>query len=140
MLKRFYLDTSVWRDYFEDRSDGIRPLGEFASRFLQDCIACHCTLLYSETVLYELGRDYSAEKIRELFSPLAESLEFAEISKEQDREAKSLVPFKRPAHYADILHAILARDCKAIMIARDRHFDCLEDIVAVLKPEEVHFE
>lgn len=25
--KKFYVDTSVWRDYFEDRSDGIRPFG-----------------------------------------------------------------------------------------------------------------
>lgn len=34
MAKRFYIDTSIWCDYFEDRNDGIRPLGLFAHNFL----------------------------------------------------------------------------------------------------------
>ena len=30
MKRRFYLDTCIWRDYYENRSDNFRPLGEWA--------------------------------------------------------------------------------------------------------------
>ena len=36
MAKKFYLDTAIWRDYFEDRGDGTRPIGEFAFQFLRN--------------------------------------------------------------------------------------------------------
>ena len=27
---KYYLDTSIWRDYYENRSDKFRPWGEWA--------------------------------------------------------------------------------------------------------------
>ena len=68
MGEKFYLDTAIWRDYFEDRKDGIRPLGEFAFQFLKNCEKKGCKVLYSELVVYELKRDYSDEKIKMVFS------------------------------------------------------------------------
>lgn len=31
---RFYLDACIWGDYWENRSDNFRPLGEWAFRYL----------------------------------------------------------------------------------------------------------
>ena len=83
MHTKFYLDTAIWRDYVEDRGDGIRPLGEFAFRFLRDCEINECKVLYSELVLHELRRDYSDDKINEMLAPFRELLIKVEISNEQ---------------------------------------------------------
>lgn len=140
MEQRFYLDTAIWRDYFEDRKDGIRPLGEFAFRFLKDCEKKGCIVLYSETVVHELKRDYSDERIQQVFSPFRHFLEVVPISKEQYLESKKLAKLKNESHESDILHSILARDNNAVLITRDFHFETLRDIVEIKVPEEVTFD
>jgi len=74
MQKRFYVDTAIRRDYFEDRKDSIRPLGEFAFQFLKCCGAEGCLVLYSEFVVYELRKDYSEEEINLVFSSFMDFL------------------------------------------------------------------
>ncbi len=133
------MDTAIWRDYFEDRKDGIRPLGEFAFQFLKNCEKEGCMVLYSETVVHELRRDYSDEKIKQVFSSFEHFLEIVPISNEQYSEAKELTAIKRDSHESDILHSILARDNKAVLVTRDFHFESLQDIVEVKAPEEVTF-
>src|SRR3989344_2372062 len=131
MGEKFYLDTAIWRDYFEDRKDGIRPLGEFAFQFLKNCEKKGCKVLYSELVVYELKRDYSDEKIKMVFSSFQNLLVKVNISHEQHLEAKELTKQKKDSHQSDILHAVLARDNKAVLVARDVHFECLRDLVEI---------
>src|SRR3989344_1076940 len=69
MEKRFYLDTSIWIDYVEDRGDGIRPLGEFAFRFLKYCEERDLEILVSDIVILELQKILSKERINEGFFP-----------------------------------------------------------------------
>jgi predicted nucleic acid-binding protein len=140
MAQRFYLDTAIWRDYFEDSKDGIRPLGEFAFQFLKNCEKNACTVFYSETVVHELKRDYSDEKIKQVFSSFKHFLEIVPISNEQYSEAKELAGIKTESHESDILHSILARDNKAVLVTRDFHFETLQDIVEIRAPEEVTFD
>jgi predicted nucleic acid-binding protein len=140
VLQKFYLDTAIWRDYFEDRKDGIRPLGEFAFQFLKNCDKKGCKVLYSGTVVHELKRDYSDEKIKQVFSSFEHFLEIVPISNEQYLEAKKLAKVKIESHESDILHSILARDNKAVLITRDFHFETLRDIVEIKAPEEVTFD
>ncbi len=140
MTKRFYLDTAIWRDYFEDRKDNIRPLGEFAFQFLRNCDKNDCTVLYSETVVHELKRDYSDEKIKQIFSSFEHFLKFVPISNEQYLEAKKLAKVKIESHESDILHSILARDNNAVLVTRDFHFNTLQDVVEIKLPEEVTFD
>ena len=140
MAQRFYLDTAIWRDYFEDRRDGIRPLGEFAFQFLRNCDKQGCMILYSELVVHELKRDYSDEKIKQVFSPFNHFLEIVSISDAQYLEAKKLANIKRDSRESDILHAILARDNGAVLITRDFHFETLRDIAEIKMPEEVTFD
>lgn len=140
MQQKFYLDTAIWRDYFEDRKDGIRPLGEFAFQFLKNCEKKGCVVLYSEFVVHELRKDYSDEKIKLVFSSFKDFLVEVPISSEQYSEAKKLARQKKDSHETDILHAILARDNKAVLVTRDAHFDCLRDIVEISTPEEITFD
>lgn len=140
MEQKFYLDTAIWRDYFEDRKDGIRPLGEFAFQFLKNCEKKDCKVLYSETVVHELRKDYSDKRIKQVFSSFEHFLEIVPISNEQYLESKKLTRIKTESHESDILHAVLARDNKAVLITRDFHFETLRDIVEIKAPEEVTFD
>ncbi len=140
MAKRFYLDTSIWRDYFEDRRDNIRPLGELAATFLQECRARGCKILYSRLTIKELLRAHSAQEIDEAFSAFEGSLVFVEISDAQLAEARRFEVTRTESHASDITHAIVARDNGAVLVARDRGFSCLLDLVEVRKPEEVIFD
>lgn len=139
MQRRFYLDTAIWRDYFEDRRDGIRPLGEFAFQFLKKCIESGAEILVSDAVIFELEARLSKERVKEIFSSFrsiirkvaADVGQVSEARKEWQKRNKAL-PFK------DALHAIIARDNNAVLVARDNHFfDMLTSIVEVKKPEEI---
>src|SRR3989338_3102580 len=140
MERRFYVDTSVWRDYFEDRNDGIRPLGEFAFGFLKNCETNKCKILYSELILSELREKYSDEKIMEMLSPFKKLLAIAELSSKQLLESKMLASKIKEVPQPDILHAIFARDNGAVLITRDRHFDYLRDIAEIKMPEQIIFD
>jgi len=135
----FYLDTAIWRDYFEDRKDNLRPLGEFAFRFLKNCERNGCIVLYSEAVVQELETYFSKGKVTEVFSSFTEFLREVPISDAQISKARKIVTRIEGTHLKDALHAILARDNGAVMVARDRHFDVLVDFVEVAKPEDIHF-
>lgn len=139
MAGKFYLDTSIWRDYFEDREDNLRPLGEFAFRFLKECGKKDCAVLYSDLVVAELESHYSKESVAEVFSSFKHFIVKVPISSAQIAEARKIVSSTVGTHLKDATHAILARDNGATIIARDRHFDALTDIVEVAKPEDVHF-
>ena len=139
MVKRFYLDTAIWRDYFEDSKDGIRPLGEFAFQFLKNCEKKGCKVLYSSLVVQELKSDYSNERVAEVFSPFKHFLVEVPISNEQISEARKILPSAEGTHLKDALHAVLARDNDAVMVTRDKHFDALSHFVEVARPEDIHF-
>ena len=52
---RYYFDTCIWRDYFEDRSDGKKPLGELALAFLQEIVMNGDRIVISDMVREELS-------------------------------------------------------------------------------------
>ncbi len=140
MQKRFYLDTSIWRDYFEDRTDSIRPLGELVASFLQECRARGCKILYSDLILRELSNVFSLEQIRNFFSAFEDNLVQVKPSVVQRLEGESIARERPETHSADALHAVMARDHQAVLVARDHGFECLRDLVEVRKPEEVIFD
>ncbi len=137
--RRFYVDTCIWRDFEEDRKDGIRPLGEFAFQFFKNCEKNDCKVLFSELVVQELKSDYSIEKVQEVFSSFMQILLKVSASHEQISEARAISKTIKETHLKDVLHAILARDNKAIMVTRDKHFDVLSSFVEIAKPEDIYF-
>ena len=131
--KRFYVDACVWRDYFENRGDGIRPLGEFAFGFLSKCSDKKCLIVYSELTLLEL-KDFDG-KMREVISEFGNKmLEVPVLGKEVEEAVKISKERKLPTN--DAIHSLIARDNGAIIITRDFHFQELLDIAEAKAPEE----
>ncbi len=137
-MNKYYLDTSIWVDYFEDRKDNLKPLGEFAYIFLKTCITKNNIIIYSELVIFELTSIYSYFP-NKIFSSFEKIMCNSKISPKQIQEAEK-ISRERKIPFNDCLHAIIARDTNAMLITRDKHFNSLLDIVESLKPEEVIFE
>ena len=136
--KRFYIDTSIWRDYYENRSDKFRPLGDWALRFINKVLENGDYILYSNFVIEELKVKYCEEEINKILEIVSKRnlLLKVDISGFQAKEA-AVISKQRNVAFGDGLHAILARDNNAIMITRDKHFLELTDISEVKKPEEL---
>ena len=63
-MKKYYLDACIWRDYFENRSDNFRPLGEWAFRLIKKIIDEGGLFVISDHLINELERyDFSKDKI-----------------------------------------------------------------------------
>jgi predicted nucleic acid-binding protein len=133
---KYYIDTSIWRDLHEDRKDRFRPLGDWAFELFRKIRENNEIVVFSDLIVDELSKDYDTGTIRNIFTIASGNLEKAKITKHQVIEAKNQrklfsVPF------GDILHSIIARDNNAIIVTRDHHFEELQHIVDVKKPEEL---
>lgn len=138
MANRFYIDTCIWRDYYENRSDNFRPLGEWALKFLKEAVNNDDLILYSDLTIKELCTKYTPEEIKNIFEVIEKRdiLTQVNIIEPQVKEAM-LIRTKRNLAFGDVLHAILARDNNAMLITRDEHFLELNDLVTIKKPEEL---
>jgi len=138
VMAKFYLDTCIWRDYYENRSDKFRPLGEWAAELINRAKKGADFIIYSDAVIKELSNYYSPGEIQKILS-IAKDRGFlikANVAPWQCLEARK-VSTKRGVSFGDALHAIIARDNCAVLISRDKHFLELSDIAPVRKPEEL---
>ena len=136
MVRKFYIDTAIWRDLHENRKDRHKPLGELAFELFRKIRVNKEKILYSDFVVKELSSAYDKKTINKLFKNASRLLEKAEINEKQVRKAEALckelnIPF------GDALHGILARDNNAVMVTRDRHFKKLSNKIDVKKPEDL---
>ena len=136
MAEKYYLDTSVWMDYYEDRKDPSKDIGEFAFSLLSKLLASKSRIVVSTFLLRELETAYSLDKIRGLAMHFEKLMEKVGVSDEQREEAKKIAQ-ERGIPQGDVIHAIIARDNHAILVSRDKHFQLLKDICEVAKPEEL---
>ena len=135
-MEKYYLDTSVWMDYYEDRKDSSNDLGDAAFRLLSKLLASKSRIVVSTFLLRELETAYSLDKIRGLALPFEKLMEKVDVSDKQREEAKKIAE-ERGIPKGDVIHAVLARDNKAILVSRDKHFQLLKDIFEAVKPEEI---
>lgn len=136
---KYYLDTCIWRDHYENRlGRNGRPLGLYASRLFEHILKKRHTLLYSEFTIRELKIDFDEEEINNMLKILfiSKILEKVEVC-EKDYKAAKIIGIERDIPKGDVLHAILARKSKAILVSQDSHFQKLKDIVEVKRPEEI---
>ncbi|MBU2477368.1 type II toxin-antitoxin system VapC family toxin [Candidatus Micrarchaeota archaeon] len=137
MEKKFYLDTCIWIDYLEDRKNGIKPLGELAFQFLRKCRKEKSTIIVSDVMRKELYKHIAKEEIEKRLLDFSDLIIEVKHSQEQFDEAHLFwVKTKKEFPQADILHAIISRDQKAVLISRDKHFAEI-DIVEFHFPEEL---
>jgi len=137
MAEKYYLDASIWIDLYEDRK-GYQgePLGEFALKLFSLIKAKNKTLVLTDFLIRELESNYSIEEINGMVKPFEKITKKILVTKEQREEAKKIAQ-ERNLPPGDVLHAIIARDHKLILITRDKHFKELKDIAEHYKPEEL---
>lgn|SRR3989338_249855 len=134
---KYYIDACIWRDYFENRSDNFRPLGEWAFKLIKKAINEGELIIYSDLVVEELKKEYSDNQIIEMFSIVPiELLSKVEISEKQVLNS-AILSRKLNIPRKDMLHAVLAKDNEAILVSRDKHFHQLERYVDVKQPEDL---
>ncbi|MFA5887696.1 MAG: PIN domain-containing protein [Candidatus Nanoarchaeia archaeon] len=136
MQKKYYLDTCIWIDYFENRKDRFRPLGEWAFQLLRQITEEEDIVLFSRIVIKELKRVYNEQEIESIFSIIPKELLLeAEVFSKQIAEAEIRAKILGiPTN--DVIHLIIARDNNAILVTRDKHLLFLDDI-EIRMPEEL---
>lgn len=140
MAKTYYLDTCVWRDFFEDRlGRSGKPLGGYAAQLFLKILKDKDSILFSESLIWELKKRYTLEEIQQIMSLLFHTQVLKRISttKEEFLEAKNLAR-NRNLPLIDCLQVIQARNHDAVMVSQDKHIiECLKDIVKTIRPEQI---
>ena len=128
LSKRFYLDTAIWLDLFENRDEPNLPKGKWSSELISKIVKNDDIIIYSDNNIFELiVVGYSQYELEKMFKSLRPILLFVESTEKQIGLAKDL-SFKRNVPKRDALHALIARDNKAILVTFDKHFQMLLDI------------
>ena len=136
MLKNFYFDTSIWLDLIEERDEPNLPKSELAHKLLNKITRNSDKILYSDVILFELNvLGYSSYEVNDLFESIRPLLIFVESTEKQMRKAKDLA-LKRNVPKRDALHALIARDNKAILVTLDKHFQKLLDVIKSGRPQD----
>lgn len=136
MQQKYYLDTSIFIDYYENRSDRFRPLGEWAQRLLAMIQSSGDILLISDILISELKNHFPKDDLNKILTGFYLAIEHMEFDEHQLHEAR-ILSRERNVPVGDALHAIISRDCDAILVTRDKHFLELTDISAPKKPEDL---
>ena len=115
---KYYVDACVWLDYFEDRKDNLKPLGDFAFQFFKKCLKKHDKILFSKMVVFELKNN---------------GLDFFQVSKDFDLIIEEVFPSKNDLNkikqfsvekqipFGDAFHYILSKTNNAVLVSRDSH-------------------
>lgn len=137
MPQKYYLDTSIWIDLYEDRKGYKKePLGDYAWELLALIKAKRSILIITDLLIKELEMNYSVEEINGMMKPFESIIEKVMTTKEQ-RDKANKIAEERKLPRGDVLHAILSRDHNLIFVSRDKHFKKLEDISKHYKPEDL---
>lgn len=136
MIERYYIDTSIWIDIYEDRKGfNGEPLGEYGLRLLSYILLMNAKIVVTNILIKEMECKYAMEKIRGMMKPFEDIIEIIIADENQTKEARK-ISLERCVPYGDALHAVIARDTKCILITRDRHFLRLADISESHAPED----
>ena len=91
--------------------------------------------MFSNNNFFELiTLGYTKYEINSFLNPFRKSIYYVWSTEKQFRKAKDLA-LKRNIPKRDALHALIARDNKAVLITLDKHFQYLRDIVKIERPQ-----
>ena len=137
MAEKYLIDTSIWVDLYEDRKGYAgEPLGDFAFKLFGMIKAKQNKIVITDLTIRELEMNYSIPEINGMMKPFEAIMEKVIASEDQRDEAKKIAE-ERNVPKGDALHAVIARDNKFVLIARDKHFKQLTDISQHHKPEDI---
>ena len=135
-MKKYYLDTSIWLDFFERRDEPNIPKGRWARALIKKITKDSDKILFSDNNFLELiSIGYLEFGIKEILQLLGAIIIFIESTEKEIGKAKDLAQ-KRNIPKRDALHALIARDNNAILVTLDNHFKKLIDITKPYSPQE----
>ena len=135
-MVNFYLDTSIWLDLFENRNEPNFPKCENAKKLIAKIIQDNNRIIVSNNNFFELiTLGYTKYEIKLSLNQFGRTIYYVWSTGKQFRKAKDLA-LKRNVPKRDALHALIARDNKAILITLDTHFQNLIDIVKIKQPRD----
>ena len=140
MTKRYFIDTCIWRDFFEDRfSKTNRPIGGYANKLFQKIIKERQIVFYSPLIIKELNLRYNLSEIEIMLNILYKIGLLQKIVPTNNEiiEAEKL-SIQRNIPFVDCLNAIQARNNDLIMVTQDKHyFEKLFDFTRSKRPEDL---
>jgi len=140
MAKRYYFDTCIWRDHYENRHGPQgRPLGDYASKLFLKIMKNKDTILFSDLMIRELKIAFGQKEIEDMLNLLSmmKIIKRVDISQKERVEAKEL-SITRSVSFGDALHAVIARNNDALLVTQNiKDFEILKDIVDFEKPENI---
>jgi len=91
MAEKYYLDTSIWIDLFEDRNEPNMPKGRWVQELVTKIIETNSKILYSDINIIELGVvGYSPQDVDNLLKKFKPILIFVESTEKELGKAKDL--------------------------------------------------
>ncbi len=135
--RRFYFDTSIWLDFIENRNEPNFPKGEWARKLVEKIIGDGSKIVLSDNNIFELEKiGYTRYEFSEIIASFKENIIYTRSKIRQIGRARDLAK-KRNVPNRDALHALLARDNDAVLIAWDNHFKRIKDISRPFTPKEI---
>ena len=133
MSTRIYVDANVYLDYFEERTNGIRPLNDFAFKIFERTLECEFEIVISDATINEIERHYkTASRANILFEELIRKGKIinANAKTEENELSKG---------HSDALHYMIAErtGCKFIVTRNIRHFSDFSGFVKPVLPEQI---
>ena len=138
---RYWVDTCIWRDFYEDRiSDNGIDLSSYASDVFTKIILKKDKIIYSEALIWELRKRYTNNEINELLGLLLQNGILIRIPIIEDDKSKARTLSKqRGIPFSDCLIAVQAKRNNAIVISQDKHLIYnLSDTVRAIRPNEIN--
>lgn len=140
MAELIYIDTNIYLDYWENRIDKMRPLGEFAYNVIKRAVNCEFVVITSDLVFKELGNWMNQQSINKIFENLkfSKKLEVA-AAFDSEREKVMALANERGTGINDATHAVIAKRAGAkYLITRNiKDFENLSDFVQAILPEYI---
>ena len=128
---KIYVDTNIYLDYFLNRNDSLRPLGDFAFELFRRTRSCEFEIILSDWVEQELENNNAIQQLIKLKEELKHKLITITTTKEDINQAKKIKPFE------DSLHAILAQKAKATHIITRNIKDFENATITPIYPENL---
>ena len=122
MSKRIYIDSNIYLDYFQARTDSIKPLDEIAFQLFKRTISCEFEIVLSDWVLIEMKKYVTAEQIGFLTDELTQKnkLILVEMLDFEIKQAKLI-----SKNWRDFVHVLIAKrtNCELIVTRNIIHFE-----------------
>lgn len=136
MAEKYYFDTSIWLDFFEDRDKPNFPKSQWVTDLMNKITNIDSKIVVSDHNINELALNgYAIYEVENMFKPLKGILIFVEATEKQVRRSRDLAS-KRNIPKNDALHALIARDNKTHLITLDNHFKKIKDIIEPNSPKK----